>query len=143
MSTTEIHTPMADLHQSPLGKRLGDGSPAAKRATPLTTNTAKPLVAPPSSITVEAPATGVATMQTPETPRTVAVDNILSMAFKMDRQMKEAEEDEKLPGEAGRLAERANLRARRKSKELQKSFQEMMNEKLEKVFQEMMNEKLE
>merc|ERR550514_1067313 len=103
--TDLVRTPMADVSSSPVNNR-----PTAPSSAP---------VAPPK-VVVDSPA---ASNDSPATPRSLAVDNLLSMAFKMDRDIKEAVEDEKLPGEAGRIAEGRQRRARRKSKELAESFQ--------------------
>ena len=63
-----------------------------------------------------------------------AVDTILVKAYKLEREFKEADEDEKIPGALGQCAAQTKRRARRKSRELEKSFQDLMAERLEKVF---------
>ena len=63
-----------------------------------------------------------------------AVDSLISMGMAMDRQMKENEEDEAAPGEAGRMAQLRSPRLTRKSKELAEQFQALMGPKLEAIF---------
>ena len=129
--------PIAEITgKSPLGKRSNFGeSPAGKRASP-----AAPRPPPVAVAAPPAPET-IKEETSPLTPRRLeaeqAVDGILTVAFQMERKIKEAEEDEQLPGEAGRMAAMTKARARRKSKELQNNFQQMMAERLEKVFHEM------
>lgn len=63
-----------------------------------------------------------------------AVDTVIVKAYQLEREVKEAEEDEKMPGALGQCASATKRRARRKSKELERQFQELMAERLEKVF---------
>merc|ERR550514_39526 len=62
------------------------------------------------------------------------IDKIITMAMKMERDIKENAEDEQAPGELGRMAASRAPRLRRKSKELQESFQETTGPKLEAIF---------
>jgi len=65
-----------------------------------------------------------------------AIDNILTMVFELDREIKEAEEDLKGPGEVARLAERKVRRGHRKSKELEGKFLSLAGGILEDVFRQ-------
>ena len=65
-----------------------------------------------------------------------AVDDVLSKAFALERQIKEAEEDEQAAnsGILGRCAAQTKMRARRKSRDLENQFQSLMAKQLEEVF---------
>ena len=71
----------------------------------------------------------------PEDEKLVAaVDMVLIQAFAAERRMNEALEDEKLPGVIGQEAGQKVVRMRRKSKELEKEFDNLMGSELESVF---------
>lgn len=101
------------------------GSPKADDATNKTALAAQPKP-PRSGETVEE--------SLDEESVTRVVDNVLSMAFKMDRELKENADDLKAPGEAGRMAQARAPRLRRKSKDLAEQFDQLMGPKLEAVF---------
>ena len=56
------------------------------------------------------------------------------MAFKMEAEIKENADDEKQPGQLGRMAATRAPRLRRKSKDLQENFNTLMGPVLEQVF---------
>jgi len=68
---------------------------------------------------------------------TEVIDKVISMGFKMEKQIKENSEETSSPGELGRIAERRAPRLRRKSKDLAEEFDKLMAPKLEAVFKSM------
>ena len=105
-------------------KIMCTGDDEASGTTPLASPATSPLIA--------------ATQATPPPPTdeeiTKAVDGVLTMAFKMEKELKVNAEDEKAPGELGRIAAARGPRLRRKSKDLQQSFNSIIGPQLEAVF---------
>jgi hypothetical protein len=114
---------------SPLKARRAKGSlVVAEVQVVVTPRPSAPPAAPPAEVKEE--------IQTNDTDCENAIDDILSMAFDMERKIKEAEEDERaLPGSAlSRCAAQTTRRLRKKSKELEVNFQAIMGKRLEAVF---------
>jgi hypothetical protein len=136
--------PISAAGDSPLGKRLSDNmrvgdtptSPLKKTASPAAMRALRQSSASPSKLK---PATGAAKPSggidaEMGSKMAEAVDAILTKAYETERQLREAEEDEKQPGVMGRVAAATKRRARRQSKELEEEFQKMMSAELERVF---------
>lgn len=129
---------------SPLGKRLADNmsvadkptSPLKKTASPAAIRALRQSSASPSKLKpVDGSAEPKGQSDAEMGSKMVeAVDAILTKAFETERQLREAEEDEKQPGVMGRVAAATKRRARRQSKELEDEFQKMMGAELERVF---------
>ena len=131
--------PISAAGGSPLGKRLSDNmrvgdtptSPLKKTASPAAMRALRQSSASPSKLK---PATGAVKPSEMGSKMAEAVDAILTKAYETERQLREAEEDEKQPGVMGRVAAATKRRARRQSKELEEEFQKMMSAELERVF---------
>ena len=119
------------------GDRFADGalpaSPLGKRST--LENTALRENDSPSAKKSHSPHPARPPSAGAITPEMIdAVDRILTRAFKAERQFKEFEEDENLPGLLGRCASDGKARAKRRSKMYEDDFGETMGPTLEAVF---------
>lgn len=95
-------------------------TPSAVHGTDAVTSSLAPAAAPPLPPT--------------DGQITEAIDKVITMAFKMEAEIKENADDEKQPGQLGRMAANRAPRLRRKSKDLQENFNTLMGPVLEQVF---------
>jgi len=95
-------------------------TPSAVHGTDAVTSSPAPAAAPPLPPT--------------DGQITEAIDKVITMAFKMEAEIKENADDEKQPGQLGRMAANRAPRLRRKSKDLQENFNTLMGPVLEQVF---------